>query len=369
MMAILPPDHPPELPDKVGVLLLNLGTPDSTGYWDMRRYLKEFLSDQRVIEVNPFFWKILLNVVILTKRPFSSGEAYEKIWNKERDESPLRTITREQCEKLASLLKDRFDDSVVVDWGMRYGNPSTASRIEALQQQGCQRILLFPLYPQYAAATTGTACDQAFRALMKTRWQPAVRTVPAYHDHPGYIQALAHSVERHLATLDWEPDVLVTSFHGLPKRYLLAGDPYHCQCQKTARLLRETLGWPEDRLQIAFQSLFGKEEWLRPYTVDHVATLAKTGKTKLAIIAPGFSADCVETLEEIQEEIREAFEEAGGERFTYIPCLNADDDHIAVLADITTRELSGWVGAVGAADGVDLAVEPGTGALAVASGG
>ncbi|MGI9500155.1 MAG: ferrochelatase [Geminicoccaceae bacterium] len=368
MMAVLPPDHPSVLPEKVGVLLLNLGTPDGTGYWDMRRYLKEFLSDRRVIEVNPIFWKILLNVVILTKRPFSSGEAYKKIWNEELDESPLRTITRDQAAKLAGLAREKCGDGIVIDWGMRYGNPTTASRIEALQAEGCQRILLFPLYPQYAAATTGTACDQAFRALMKTRWQPAVRTVPAYHDHPGYIQALARSVERHLATLDWQPDVLVTSFHGLPKRYLLAGDPYHCQCQKTARLLREHLGWPEDKLQIAFQSLFGNEEWLRPYTVEHVAELAKKGRKKIALIAPGFSADCVETLEEIQEEIREAFEEAGGEHFTYVPCLNAEDDHIAVLADIIERELGGWVGTVGAADGVNLGEEPGS-SLAAVSGG
>ena len=337
-MATLPPDHPPVLPEKVGVLLIALGTPDSPGYWDMRRYLKEFLSDRRVIEVNPLLWKFLLNVVILTKRPFSSGEAYESIWDHERDESPLRTITREQTEKLGAKLREKFGDEVVVDYGMRYGNPSTASRIEALQKQGCQRIVLFPLYPQYAAATTATACDQAFRALMSIRWQPAVRTVPAYHDHKGYIEALANSIRRHLADLDWEPDVLVTSFHGVPKRYLLAGDPYHCQCQKTARLLRENLGWPEDKLQIAFQSLFGKEEWLRPYTVEHVAALAEQGRKKLAIIAPGFSADCVETLEEIQEEIREAFEEAGGEKFTYIPCLNAEDDHIDLLADIASRE-------------------------------
>ncbi len=342
-MATLPPDHPPVLPSKVGVLLLNLGTPDSTGYWDMRRYLKEFLSDRRVIEVNPIFWKILLNVVILTKRPFSSGEAYKSIWNKERDESPLRTITREQSTKLADYFSANFGDDVVVDWGMRYGNPTTASKIKDLQDQGCQRILLFPLYPQYAAATTGTACDQAFRALMKIRWQPAVRTVPAYHDEQGYIEALAHSVETHYAGLDWTPDVLVTSFHGVPKRYLMAGDPYHCQCQKTARLLRERLGWPEEKLEIAFQSLFGKEEWLRPYTVEHVADLARQGKKNLAIMAPGFAADCVETLEEIQEEIREAFEEAGGERFSYIPCLNAEDNHIAMLAEIIERELGGWV--------------------------
>lgn len=364
-MALLPPDHPTVLPEKVGVLLIALGTPDSPNYWDMRRYLKEFLSDQRVIEVNPIFWQLLLNVVILTKRPFSSGEAYRSIWDKERDESPLRTITREQSEQLGKKLSERLGEGIIVDYGMRYGNPSTASKIKALQDQGCQRIVIFPLYPQYAAATTGTACDQAFRALMKIRWQPAVRTVPAYYDHPGYIEALASSVRRHLTTLDWEPDVLVSSFHGVPKRYLLAGDPYHCQCQKTARLLRESLGWSEDKLQIAFQSLFGREEWLRPYTVEHVADLAKQGHKKIAIIAPGFSADCVETLEEIQEEIREAFEEAGGEKFAYIPCLNAEDEHIDLLADIATRELSGWIGAI---DSANSSAGPGP-ALAAVSGG
>jgi len=364
-MAPLPPEHPPVLREKIGVLLIALGTPDSPDYWDMRRYLKEFLSDQRVIEVNPILWKILLNVVILTKRPFSSGEAYRSIWNNERNESPLRTITREQTEKLGARLGETFGGEVVVEYGMRYGNPTTASKIEALQDQGCQRIVIFPLYPQYAAATTGTACDHAFRALMKIRWQPAVRTVPAYHDHQGYIDALANTVHRHLASLDWEPDVLVTSFHGVPKRYLLAGDPYHCQCQKTARLLRETLGWPEEKLQIAFQSLFGREEWLRPYTVEHVATLAKQGKKKIAMIAPGFSADCVETLEEIQEEIKEAFEEAGGEQFAYIPCLNADDEHIDVLADIVAQNLAGWVGT---SEGTDRLQEPGP-SLAAVSGG
>jgi ferrochelatase len=342
-MTVLAPDHPPVLTSKIGVLLLNLGTPDSTGYWDMRRYLKEFLSDRRVIEIPPIVWQPLLNLVILTKRPFASGEAYRSVWNKERDESPLRTITREQSDRLGKVLKERFGDDIVVDWGMRYGIPSTAAKINELREQGCQRILLFPLYPQYSATTTATACDQAFRALMRIRWQPAVRTMPAYHDEPGYIEALAQSVERHLAGLDWAPQVLVTSFHGLPKRYLTAGDPYHCHCQKTARLLREHLGWPEEKLQIAFQSLFGRDEWLRPYCVEHVADLARQGKKNIALIAPGFSADCVETLEEIQEEIREAFEEAGGERFTYIPCLNAEDHHIAFLAQIIERELGGWI--------------------------
>ncbi len=340
----LPEGHPPVPGPKVGVLLINLGTPDATSYWPMRRYLKEFLSDRRVIEVNPVLWTVLLNLIILTKRPFSSGEAYESIWDKERDESPLRTITRDQSAKLAARLDARFGDAVAVDWGMRYGNPPVGERIQALADQGCSRILLFPLYPQYSAATTATACDQAFRHLMKMRWQPTVRVVPPYFDDPGYIAALATSIETHLAGLDWTPDTVVASYHGLPQDYFDKGDPYHCQSHKTTRLLRERLGWPEDKLEICFQSRFGKAEWIKPYAVDKVAELAQAGKTSIAMIAPGFSADCVETLEEINEEICEAFEDAGGQRFTYIPCLNDDDAHIDALEAIVLRETTGWFG-------------------------
>ena len=335
-------DHPPVPQARVGVVLSNLGTPDATDYWSMRRYLNEFLSDRRVIDYSPWFWQPLLQLVILTKRPFSSGEAYRGIWNNEADESPLLTITKQQTAAVAAELENRFGDQVSVAFCMRYGNPSTPSVLHALQQQGCERIVFFPLYPQYAAATTATACDQAFRALMEMRWQPSVRTVPAYYDNPAFIDALAQSVHRALEGQD-KPDVLVTSYHGLPKRYLLEGDPYHCHCVKTTRLLRERLGWTADEVVTTFQSRFGSEEWLQPYTVEEVARLAAAGKKRIAIMAPAFSADCVETLEEINEEIRDSFMEAGGESFTYIPCLNADAAHIQMLADVVTRELSGWI--------------------------
>ncbi|RME96903.1 MAG: ferrochelatase, partial [Alphaproteobacteria bacterium] len=275
-----PEGHPKVAMGRIGVLLINLGTPDGTGYWEMRRYLKEFLSDRRVIEVNPLAWWFILNGPVLTKRPFSSGEAYRSIWNTEKDESPLRTITRSQAEKLAEAFAG--DARVVVDWGMRYGNPSTKSRIEALKEQGCERILLFALYPQYAAATTATAYDKAFDALKTMRWQPAVRTVPPYHDDPVYIAALATSLEQELQKLPWKPEVILASFHGLPKAYFEKGDPYHCHCAKTTRLLREKLGWSEDYLRMTFQSRFGKDEWLQPYTDKTVEALAREGVRNLA---------------------------------------------------------------------------------------
>ncbi|PRX37096.1 ferrochelatase [Meinhardsimonia xiamenensis] len=338
-----PADHPPIPPQKVGVLIANLGTPDGTDYWSMRRYLNEFLSDRRVIDYSPWFWQPLLQLVILTKRPFTSGAAYRSIWNEERDESPLLTITRAQTEKLRAALTERFGDAVEVDFCMRYGNPSTASRLRALREKGCTRILFFPLYPQYSATTTATANDQFFRALMEEKWQPAIRTVPAYYDEPAYIDALAASVRRSVAETGAEPDVLVASYHGLPERYLTEGDPYYCHCVKTTRLLRERLGWEEGRVVPAFQSRFGSEEWLKPYTVEEVARLATAGKKRISVIAPAFSADCIETLEEINEEIRDAFLEAGGESFTYIPCLNDDEAHIALLADVAARNLAGWL--------------------------
>jgi protoporphyrin/coproporphyrin ferrochelatase len=338
-----PADHPPVPAARIGVLLLNLGTPDATGYWPMRRYLKEFLSDRRVIDVNPLIWKPLLNFVILTSRPFRSGRAYRTIWNKERDESPLRTITRSQCERLAAVLRRELPgEELLVDWAMRYGNPSTSSVLRGMVEAGCTRMLLLALYPQYAAATTATAYDEAFRALMEERWQPAIRTAPPYHDHPAYIEALARSIETHLAGLEWTPEVVLASFHGLPKRYLLLGDPYHCQCMKTARLLRERLGWSEDRLRVTFQSRFGNEEWLQPYTDEAIERLAREGVRSLAIVAPGFAADCLETLEELAIRGREQFLEHGGESFTFVPCLNDADDHVALLGDIVRRELCGW---------------------------
>ncbi len=342
--AFAPADHPPVPAARVGVILANLGTPDATDYWSMRRYLNEFLSDRRVIDYSPWFWQPLLQLVILTKRPFTSGANYRGIWNTEADESPLLTITRAQTAKLAAALETRFGDAVTVDFCMRYGNPSTASVIERLHKAGCERLLFFPLYPQYSAPTTATANDQAFRALMGLKWQPAMRTAPAYYDHPLYIEALANSVTRAYAALDSQPDLLVTSYHGMPQRYLAEGDPYHCQCQATTRLLRDRLGWDAKAIRITFQSRFGNEEWLQPYTVEEVARLAGEGVKHLAVMAPAFSSDCVETLEEIQGEIREAFEHAGGERFTYIPCLNEADDHVAMMAAIVERELAGWVG-------------------------
>jgi len=338
-----PADHPPVRFGRIGVLLANLGTPDATDYWSMRRYLSEFLSDRRVIDYSPLFWQPLLQLVILSTRPFRSGAAYRSIWNNERNESPLMTITRAQTEKLAAALSDDLGDRVVVDFCMRYGNPSTPDKVHEMVERGCDRILFFPLYPQYAGATTGTANDQFFRALMKERWQPAARTVPPYFDDPAYIDALAASVERAYAGLETRPDVLVASYHGLPERYLHAGDPYHCQCQKTSRLLAERLGWSSDEIVTTFQSRFGPEKWLQPYTVEEVARLARAGRKRIAVIAPAFSADCIETLEEINEEIRESFEEAGGEAFTYIPCLNDDDAHVAALEGVIRRNLQGWI--------------------------
>ncbi|MDJ0628469.1 MAG: ferrochelatase [Rhodobacter sp.] len=338
-----PADHPKIKPGKVGILLANLGTPDGYDYWSMRRYLNEFLSDRRVIDYSPWIWQPLLQLVILTKRPFSSGAAYKSIWNEAADESPLMTITKAQTAKMKDRLHARYGDDVVVDFCMRYGNPSTRSKVRALVEAGCQKILFFPLYPQYAGATSATANDQFFRVLTEEKWQPIVRVAPPYFDQPSYIDALAKSVERAYEKMDREPDVLVASYHGVPKRYLMEGDPYHCQCQKTSRLLKERLGWGDDRLVTTFQSRFGPEEWLKPYTVEEVARLAEGGKKRIAVIAPAFSADCIETLEEINEEIRESFEEAGGEEFTYIPCLNDEDAHIAALFETVETNLKGWL--------------------------
>ncbi len=332
--------HPAIEHGRIGVLLMNLGTPDATGYWPIRRYLKEFLSDRRVIEVNPVVWWFILNGIVLTKRPFSSGEAYRLIWNKDRNESPLRTITRSQSEKIAALLSK--NPSIETDWAMRYGTPSIASRLEALQKSGCGRILLFPLYPQYAAATTATACDKAFDALKTMRRQPAIRVVPPYYDDPAYIGALAASTRESLAALDFEPEIVLASFHGLPKAYFEKGDPYYCHCAKTARLLREALGWPEQRLILTFQSRFGRAEWLKPYTAETIEALAKSGVKRLAVVTPGFAADCIETLEEMAIRGRETFLENGGEKYAALPCLNDSPAHTAALSEIIRRELSGW---------------------------
>ena len=335
-----PPDHPPVPPRRIGVLLVNLGTPDATDYWSMRRYLKEFLSDRRVIEENRVKWWLILNLIILTVRPGRKGRDYDKIWNKERDESFLKTITRAQAEKLTAILPDR---SLLIDWAMRYGNPSIASRLDAMQAAGCDRILVVPLYPQYAAATTATVCDKAFEALAHMRWQPALRVAPAYFDQPVYIDAIAASLEQALAKLPFTPDVIIASFHGMPEEYLRKGDPYYCQCAKTARLLRERLKLDEGRLMLTFQSRFGAAEWLKPYTDATVKALAEKGVKNLAVITPGFAADCLETLEEIAMENADIFRHAGGENFAAIPCLNDSDGGMAVIRDVVLRELKGWI--------------------------
>jgi protoporphyrin/coproporphyrin ferrochelatase len=337
----MPADHPATAFGKVGVLLLNLGTPDGTSYWPMRRYLKEFLSDRRVIEVPKAIWWPILNLIILTTRPSKKGKDYASIWNTEKDEGPLKTITREQAEGLGRRLAGH--SNIVVDFAMRYQNPSTESRIKALQAQGCDRILLVPLYPHYAAATTGTACDQAFRALMTMRWQPAVRVAPAYADDPVYIDRIARSIEEHLAKLPWQPDAIIATFHGMPEKYLFKGDPYHCQCLKTSRLVRERLGLANHRWITTFQSRFGNDPWLQPYTDETVESLAKSGVKKLALVAPGFSADCLETLEELDVENREIFLTNGGEEFTYIPALNASENGLDVIEAIVRREVMGWL--------------------------
>lgn len=338
----LPADHPPIRVGRVGVLLVNLGTPDGTDYWSMRRYLKEFLSDRRVIETPRLIWWPLLNLVILSTRPGRKGKDYASIWNREKDESPLRTITRSQSEKLAACLADKAP-GLVVDWAMRYGNPSIASRIEALQTEGCDRILLVPLYPQYAAATSATVCDKAFDALKAMRWQPVLRVAPPWADDPGYIDAVTGSLKAEIEKLDFEPEVVLASFHGVPQSYLLKGDPYHCQCQKTARLMREALGWDEHRFRITFQSRFGPEEWLQPYTDKTVEALAKEGVKRLAVCMPGFTADCLETLEEIAGENAEIFLHNGGEKFAAIPCLNDSPEGMRVIEHVVRRELMGWV--------------------------
>ncbi len=336
-----PADHPSVKHGRIGVLLVNLGTPDGTDYASMRRYLKEFLTDKRVIEWPRIAWYPILFGIVLNTRPGKVGKAYELIWNKEKNESFLRTYTRNQAELMATALADHPD--VVVDWAMRYGQPSIASRMEHLQKQGCERILLFPLYPQYAAATTATVNDKAFEALLKMRWQPALRTVPPYHDDPTYIDALANSITAHLSTLDWEPEVVLASFHGIPKSYFDKGDPYYCQCQKTARLLRDRLGWSEEKLRVTFQSRFGPEEWLQPYTDKTVERLAQEGIKKIAVLNPGFVSDCLETLEEIAGQAAESFHHNGGEKFAHIPCLNDSPDGMAVLEKVVRRELAGWI--------------------------
>ncbi|WP_208984427.1 ferrochelatase [Stappia sp. TSB10GB4] len=338
----LPEGHPGVKAGKIGVLIVNLGTPDGTDFRSMRRYLKEFLTDKRVIEWPRAIWYPILFGIVLNTRPKKSGKAYDEIWNRELDESPLRTITRSQSDKLAATLAG-VDDRIVVDWAMRYGQPSIPARLARLREEGCDRLLVFPLYPQYSASTTATVNDVVFRELLKLRWQPALRTVPPYHDDPVYIDALARSIETTLAGLDFEPETVLTSYHGIPQSYFRKGDPYHCHCQKTTRLLRERLGWPQDKLKVTFQSRFGPEEWLQPYTDKTVEAMAKAGTRNIAVINPGFVADCLETLEEIAGEAGEIFHENGGENFAHIPCLNDSQGGMDVIQTLVRRELSGWI--------------------------
>ncbi len=328
-------------PERVGVLLVNLGTPDSADTRGVRVYLKEFLSDPRVIEDQGLRWKLILNGIILRIRPARKARDYQKIWNTEKNESPLKTITRAQSDKLAAAISDH--EHVVVDWAMRYGNPSIRSRIEALIAQGCDRLLVMPLYPQYSAATSATVCDEVFRVLAELRAQPTLRVTPPYYDDPDYIEALAVSINAHLATLPFQPEIIVASFHGMPQKYVDKGDPYQAQCIATTDALRRRMGLDAPKLQLTFQSRFGFDEWLKPYTDKTIAQLAKDGVRRIAVVMPGFSADCLETLEEIAQENAEIFKHNGGEQFAAIPCLNDSEPGMDVIRQVVLRELQGWI--------------------------
>ncbi|MGA2568583.1 MAG: ferrochelatase [Pseudolabrys sp.] len=336
------PTKVPSAGGRIGVLLVNLGTPDATDYWSMRRYLKEFLSDRRVIEENPIKWWLILNLIILTVRPGRKGRDYDKIWNRARNESPLKTITRLQSDKLEEML-GKVDRRIRVDWAMRYGNPSIRSRLDALVAQDCERILLVPLYPQYAAATTATVCDETFRALTRMRIQPSLRVAAPYYAEPAYIDALAGSLNAELAKLKFKPDLIVASFHGMPEDYVAKGDPYYSHCAETTAMLRKKLKLDENRLLMTFQSRFGTAEWIKPYTDATMKSLGERGVKNLAVIMPGFAADCLETLEEIAMENAEIFKHAGGENFAAISCLNDSDPGMAVIRDVVLRELKGWI--------------------------
>jgi ferrochelatase len=328
-------------PERVGVLLVNLGTPDTADTRGVRVYLKEFLSDPRVIEDQGLKWKLILNGIILRIRPGRKARDYRKIWNTEKNESPLKTITRAQSEKLAAAISDH--DHVVVDWAMRYGNPSIKSRIDALTAQGCDRLLVVPLYPQYSAATSATVCDEVFRALAAMRVQPILRVSPPYYDDPDYIEALAVSISAHLKTLPFEPELIVASFHGMPQNYVDQGDPYAAQCIATTDALRKRMGLDASKLILTFQSRFGFDEWLKPYTDKTIEKLAKDGVRRMAVVTPGFSSDCLETLEEIAQENAEIFKHNGGEQFAFIPCLNDSDPGMDVIRQLVLRELQGWI--------------------------
>jgi protoporphyrin/coproporphyrin ferrochelatase len=326
----------------IGVLVVNLGTPDAPDAKAVRRYLKEFLTDPRVIEKNSLLWKVLLNGVILPIRSRLKARAYREIWNHDKNESPFKTITRSQAEKLASILQP-LGKHVIVDWAMRYASPSIASRLETLIARGCDRILVMPLYPQYSAATTATVCDEVFRYLMRQRRQPAIRILPAYYDDPYYIEVLASSLKAELKALSFKPDTILLSYHGMPKEYVLKGDPYESQCVRTTQLLRAQLGLDENKLMMTFQSRFGRARWLDPYTIQTVKALAKKGVKNLVVVTPGFAADCLETLEEIAVDNARAFRRAGGANFAAIPCLNDSEAGMLMIWQLAMRELKGWV--------------------------
>ena len=327
-------EHPDIKYGKTGVLLINLGTPDSTSWWDIRKYLKEFLSDRRVIEVNPILWKIILNVFILTFRPSKTARAYKKIWMKEENTSPLRYYTISQTEKVS---KEIANENLIIDYAMRYGNPSIKNKIINLQNKGCEKIVILPLYPQYAAPTTATVCDEVYRTLMKLRWQPNLQIIPHYESEPLYINAIINSLNKKISQIDWKPDVIVASYHGVPKKYFEKGDPYHCYCHKTTRLISEK--FKNIPIITTFQSRFGPEQWLQPYTDKTLESLPKDGKKNILIICPGFSSDCVETLEEISIEGKESFIESGGKNFDMVPCLNDNPDHIELLKYLIKKTL------------------------------
>ena len=328
-------EHPKVNFGKTGILLINLGTPDSTSWWDIRKYLKEFLSDRRVIEVNPIIWQIILNLFILTFRPSKTAKAYKEIWMKDVNKSPLRFYTEMQAKKLGERIKN---ENLFVDFAMRYGNPSIKSKIEAMQKEGCEKLIILPLYPQYASPTTGTVCDEVFRVLMKMRWQPALQVIPHYESEPLYIDALVNSINKKLKNIDWTPDLIVASYHGIPIKYFNKGDPYHCYCQKTTRLISEK--FKQIKIITTFQSRFGPQEWLQPYTDKTLEKLPKEGNKKVLVISPGFASDCVETLEEISIQGKESFEKSGGDKLEFIPCLNDSDDHIKLLEHLIKKNLN-----------------------------
>ncbi len=324
--------HPEVKYGKTGILLINLGTPDSTGWWDIRKYLKEFLSDRRVIEVNPFIWKIILNLFILTFRPSKTAKAYKEIWMKDKNMSPLRHYTIMQSQKLSEKLNNK---NKIVEYAMRYGSPSIRSKIDELKDKGCENLVILPLYPQYAAATTATVCDEVYKTLMQMRWQPSLQIIPHYESEPLYIKALAKSIQKKLSKINWKPDLILASYHGIPKKYFDKGDPYQCYCQKTSRLLSES--YTDIKIMTTFQSRFGPQEWLQPYTDKTLESLPNEGVKNLLVICPGFSSDCVETLEEISIQGKESFLKAGGLNFDTVPCLNDDPDHIDLLNHLVNK--------------------------------